>query len=142
MLTRRKLMNVIGGSMLALLACASGAAAQQQIIQDGPPPELRKNLDAFQKAFNSGSADQYEAMAKTAFSPEYLKQQTAEQRKAEYTKWHAAFGSIKFRQVNRNGMDAPLEIQIEGTTSGGMMWINVNDDTSKLTSVKAEPAKK
>jgi hypothetical protein len=139
MFSRRTFMTIIAASMLL---CAARASAQEVIVQDGPPPALRKNLDAFQKAFNSGKADEYEAMAKTAFTPEYLKQQTPEQRKAEYTKWHEAFGSIKFRRVNRNGMDAPLEIEVEGTVGGGTMWINVNDDTSKLFGVKAQPAKK
>jgi hypothetical protein len=133
MYLRRVLMSVMA---VAMLMCARPAVAQQ-IIQTGPPPELRKNLDAYQKAFNSGSADEYEAMAKVTFTPEYLKRQTAEQRKAEYTKWHKAFGTIKFDRVERNGMDAPLEITVKGSVASGVMWIEIDDDTSKLVGVKA-----
>lgn len=134
MSTRRMVMGVIGA---ALLMCAVPAAAQE-IIQTGPPPELRKNLDAFQKAFNSGNVDEYETMAKATFTPEYLKRQTADQRKAEYTKWHKAFGTIKFERVERNGMDAPLQISVKGSVASGVMWIDLDDATSKLAGVKGD----
>lgn len=134
MSTRRMFMGVIGA---ALLLSAVPAAAQE-IIQTGPPPELRKNLDAFQKAFNSGSADEYEAMAKVAFTPESLKKQTVEQRKADYTKWHKAFGAIKFERVERNGIDAPLQVFVKGSTASGVMWIDLDDATSKLTGVRVD----
>jgi hypothetical protein len=138
MLTRRSMLSVLSGAMLL---CFAAPVAAQEIVTTGPPPELRKNLDAFQKAFSSGDAAQYEAMAKTAFTPEYLKQQTPEQRKAEYTKWFAAFGAIKFQQVMRNSPDAPLEITVKGAVASGLMWIDVDDETSKLAGVKAEAHK-
>lgn len=140
MFTRRSLLGFVSGAML--LCVAVPAVAQQQIIQNGPPPELRKNLDAFEAAFSSGDAAKYEAMAKTSFTPEYLKKQTPEQRKAEYVKWFAAFGAIKFQQVQRNGMDAPLEVHVKGTVASGTIWIDVDDMSSKLSGVKAEAEKK
>lgn len=138
MFTRRSLLSVLSGIMLLVAASASA----QEMVVTGPPPELRKNLDAFQKAFNSGDAAQYEAMAKASFTPEYLKKQTADQRKAEFTKWHAAFGTIQFQRVERNGPDAPLQVFVKGTVASGTMWIDVDDMSSKLSGVKAEAEKK
>lgn len=139
MLTRRSMLSVLSGAMLLALAAP---AAAQEIIQTGPPPELRKNLEAYQKAFNSGSADDYEAMAKATFTPEYLKRQTAEARKKEYTAWFAGFGSIRFARVQRDGDDVPLEIEVQGSAASGVMWIDLDDATSKLAGIRAEVAKK
>lgn len=139
MFTRRSMLGVLSGVMLL---CAAAPVTAQEVIRTGPPPELRKNLDAFQKAFSSGSAEQYEAMAKTSFTPEYYKTQTAEQRKADYTKWFAAYGEIKFERVERNGMDAPLQVFVKGSVASGVMWLDVDDDSSKLAGVRVEPVKK
>ena len=136
MLTRRSMFTVLSAAMLL---CAASAAAAQEVVMTGPPPELRKNLDAFQKAFSSGAADQYEAMSKTVFTPEYAKKQTAEQRKAEFTKWFAAFGTIQFNRVERNGgPDSPLQVFVKGSKASGVMWIDVDDDTSKIRGIRVE----
>ena len=125
-------------------ACAAPAAAQEVIIQDGPPPALRKNLDAFKAAVNAGAADQYEAMAKAAFTPELLASRTPAQRKAEFDKIRAAFGTVAFERIERNGgPDAPLQVFIKGSTASGVIWIGLDEDTSRFTSVKPEwPVKK
>jgi hypothetical protein len=129
------------GLMASAVALTAGGSSAQEIIVDGPPLPLRKNLDAFQKAFNSGEAAQYEAMAKAAFSEGYLKSQTADERKKAYTKWHAAFGSIKFEQVERRGPDAPLQVFFKGTVASGVMWMELGE-ASKIASIKVEGEKK
>ncbi len=139
MFNRRSLLSVLFG----LLVCGAAVpASAQEIIVDGPPPALRKNLDAFQTAFSSGNADQYEAMIQTSFTPEYVKKQTPAQRKADYLKWFAQYGKIRFQRVERNGMDAPLEISVNGSVGSGAMWIEVDDASSKLMSLRVEPVKK
>jgi hypothetical protein len=129
------------GLMAGAFALTAGSASAQEIIVDGPPLPLRRNLDAFQKAFNSGDAAQYEAMAKTAFSEGYFKSQTTDERKKAYTKWHAAFGSIKFEQVERRGPDAPLQVFFKGTVASGVMWMELGE-ASKIASIKVEGEKK
>ncbi len=137
MVTRRVMVGLIAGAA----ALTAGGIFAQEIVVGGPPLPLRKNLDAFQKAFNSGDPAQYEAMAKTAFSEGHLKGQTADERKKAYTKWHTAFGSIKFEQVERRGPDAPLQVFFKGTVASGVMWI-VLGEASKIGSIKVEGEKK
>ncbi|MEO8361884.1 MAG: hypothetical protein ABI672_17755 [Vicinamibacteria bacterium] len=135
MFTRRSALSLITAG--SLLGAALGPASAQQVVVGGPPPALRKSLDGFQKAFNSGSADDFEAMAKSTYTAEELKRQTAADRKKEYLKWHADFGTIQFRGVERRGPDAPLEISVKGSVASGIMWIEV-DDASRIDRVKAE----
>lgn len=135
---RRLLLTVFGALMFAL---AATPAMAQEVEVTGPPPELRKNLDAFIKAFNSGNADQFEAMAKTTFTPDYFKRQTPAERRRLYTKLVADFGTIQFQQVERNGPDAPLEISVKGSVASGMWWIDL-DESSRLAGLRAEVIKK
>lgn len=131
----------MAGLMTGALALTAASTFAQEVVVTGPPPALRKNLDAFQKAFNSGDAAQYEAMANTTFTDGYFKGQTADDRKKAYAKWHAAFGSIKFQQVERNGPDAPLQIFFKGSVASGVMWMELGD-ASKIAGVKVEGEKK
>lgn len=128
-------------AMLAMTAVS--ANAQQVVVQDGPPPALRKNLDAFKAAVN-GTAEQYEAMSKTAFTADLAKSQTPAQRKAEFEKIRAAFGTIAFERIERNGgPDAPLQVFVKGSVASGVIWIGLDEETSKFTSLKPEyPVKK
>lgn len=137
------MMKKIAMFVLVLLAStAASAAAQEIIVQDGPPPALRKNLDALKAAVN-GTAEQYEAMAKTAFTAELLKSQTPAQRKADYDKIRAAFGTIAYERIERNGgPDAPLQVFVKGSTASGFIWIGLDEETSKFNSLKPEVAKK
>lgn len=128
--------------MVLLAATATSAAAQEVVVRDGPPPALRKNLDAFKAAVN-GTLEQYEAMAKTAFTADLLKSQTPAQRKADYDKMRAGFGTIAFERIERNGgPDAPLQVFVKGSTASGAIWIGLDEDTSKFTSIKPEVVKK
>ena len=134
MFKNRFVLSVIGG--LLLLGAAAPALAQEVVVT-GPPPELRKNLDAFLKAFNSGDAAAFEAMAKTTFTPGYFKRQTPEERKAAYTKMHGAFGSIQFNRVERNGPDAPLQAFVKGSVASGVFWIDL-DESHRIDGLRTE----
>jgi len=136
MFKSRILLSVIGA---VLLLGATPAWAQEMVVT-GPPPELRRNLDAFQKAFNSGDAAAYETMAKATFTPGYLKQQTADERKAAYTKMRTTFGTIKFEQVERNGPDAPLQVSVKGSAASGTFWIDL-DESHRIDGLKVEAGK-
>lgn len=126
--------------MAMMLVAAVPAVAQQVVVRDGPPPALRKNLDAFKAAVN-GTAVKYEAMAKTVFTAELLKTQTPAERKADFDRMRAAFGTIDFDRIERNGgPDAPLQVFVKGSIANGVIWIGLDEDTSKFVSVKPEPA--
>lgn len=130
--------KVMAFVMFLLTMAAVSAAAQQVVVQDGPPPALRKNMDAYKAALN-GTSEQYEAMAKTVFADELLKAQTPAQRKADWEKMHSSFGAIAFGRVERNGgPDAPLQITVKGALGDGVLWISLDDDTSRFTSIKPE----
>lgn len=126
--------------MAVVLVAAVPAVAQQVVVQDGPPPALRKNLDAFKAAVN-GTAAAYEAMAHDVFTADFVKARTPAQRKAEYDKIRAAFGTVAFERIERNGgPDAPLQVFVKGSIANGVIWIGLDEDTSKFVSVKPEPA--
>lgn len=126
-----------------LMVMATPALAQEVVVQGGPPPALRKNLDAFKAAIN-GTADEYETMAKTVFDASLLKAQTPAERKADHDRIRAYFGTIEFNRIERNGgPDAPLQVFAKGASATGVIWIGIDDDTSKFLSVKPEiPIKK
>jgi hypothetical protein len=137
MFRNRFVLGVIGG---LLLMGAAAPAFAQEVVVTGPPPELRKNLDAFMKAFNSGDAAAFEAMAKAAFTPGYLKRQTPDERKAAYTKMHSTFGTIQFNRVERNGPEAPLQAFVKGSAASGVFWIDL-DESSRIDGLRTEVAK-
>jgi hypothetical protein len=117
----------------AMVVMAVPASAQEVVT--GPPPVLRQNLDAFLKGFNAAPAD-YEAMAKATFSPAFYKSQTPEQRATEYKKLRADFGTIQFQRVERQGPDAPLEIEVKGSVASGTFWIEL-DENHRVAGIRA-----
>jgi len=137
------MMKKMTACVMFLLSMAAVSAAAQEVVVTGPPPALRKNMDAFKGAVN-GTPAEYEAMAKAVFTDEFFKSQTPAQRKAELDKMHAAFGTIAFERIERNGgPDAPLQVFVKGSTASGVIWIGLDDDTSKFMSFKVEyPIKK
>jgi hypothetical protein len=136
------MMKKVFSSVVFLLAMAAVSAAAQEVVVTGPPPALRKNMDAFRAAVN-GTPAEYEAMAKTVFTDEFYKSQTPAQRKADLEKMRAAFGTIAFGRVERNGgPDAPLQVSVKGSVGEGVLWIGLDDDTSKFMSIKPEFPKK
>jgi hypothetical protein len=129
--------------MCVLTMVAVPAMAQGVVVQGGPPPALRKNLDAFKTAVN-GTAEQYETMAKTVFDAALFKAQTPAERKADFDRMRAFFGKLEFNNIQRNGgPDAPLQVFVKGSANEGVIWIGIDDATSKFISVKPEiPVKK
>ena len=59
------------------------SVAAQERRPGGPPPEIRARIDAFVKAFNSGNAEEFEAMAKANMTPELHAKMPAAQRAKE-----------------------------------------------------------
>ena len=137
MFTRRVILTVLGAAVLLFSATP---AAAREVVVTGLPPELLKDLDGFMKAFNSGNADQFEAMAAAAFTPEYLKSQTAAARKAAFAKMVKEFGAIKIERVERNGPEAPLEAFVKGTVASGVFWIEL-DESSRFAGIRTEVVK-
>jgi hypothetical protein len=139
MFTRRFVIGLAGSVWLSL--AAAGSVLAQEIVTTGPPPALRANVTAFVKAFNSGSSDEWEAMAKSVFTPAFFKKQTAAERKLAYTKMRAEFGTIAVDRVERQGgPDAPLQIVVKGSVASGTFWVDL-DEASRFDSLKAEVSK-
>jgi hypothetical protein len=138
MFKRRLVLGIPGVLMLALMTASTSA---QEIITTGPPPELRAHLDSFFKAFNSGSAEEWEAMARAAFTPGFLKRQTADERKKAYLSLHSDFGTIALDHVERQGPDAPIQVFVKGSVASGVIWIEL-DDVSRFDGLKGEIKKK
>jgi hypothetical protein len=130
---RRLIMTVFGTALVALVA---GRASAQEVVVTGPPPELRAHLGAFVKAVN-GTPEQWEAMAKATFTPEFLKRETPVERKALYTRLRTKFGTVQVERVERNGPEAPLQVFIKGSTTSGIIWITL-DDASMFAGIKPE----
>jgi CubicO group peptidase (beta-lactamase class C family) len=73
-------------------------------------------IDAFVKAFNSGSAEQFEAMAKEHYTPAFFARRPASARAAAYQEMFAEFGRITADRVTRNGPGGPLNLHVKGAT--------------------------
>ena len=89
--------------------------APAQEVRGGPPPEIRALVDSFLKALNADAAA-WEAMAKERFSAEHLKQANAADRKQLFDKIRADFGTVTFERAVREGPEAPLQLQVKGST--------------------------
>jgi CubicO group peptidase (beta-lactamase class C family) len=112
-----------------LLSCAVSLPAQQ-VVKKEAPPELRALLDGFVKAVNSGSPEAWEAFAQERFSPALLKTQSAEERKQQYERLRAALGNIAFDRVTRRGPDAPLELNVKGSTgTSGVISLELEESS-------------
>jgi CubicO group peptidase (beta-lactamase class C family) len=105
-------------------------AAGQQRVVGGPPPEIRGHVDAFVKALNSGSSDQWEKMAQEHYSPAHLKRHSAEQRKQMFENLRRDFGNISVGRVEREGPDdAPLQLYTKGSTgASGVIELELEQD--------------
>lgn len=102
--------------LAVLVFCTSPAAAQERVV-GGPPPEIRAHIEAFLAAFNSGSAEQWEAMAQEHFTSGLLSRRPAEERKRLYERMRGELGAVSRESVRRRGPDAPLELHVR--TAGG-----------------------
>lgn len=85
--------------------------------QEGPPPEIRQHVQALVAAYNSGSAEQWEAMAQEHFAPAGLAGRSAADRRDLLERLRGDFGnSITLDRVTREGPDAPLKLHVKGAT--------------------------
>jgi D-alanyl-D-alanine carboxypeptidase len=100
-------------SLLFAIVLPALSATQER---SGPPPEIRTLIDSFIKAVNSGSAEQFETMAKAHFSPAYLAKQTAADRARLLSEIRKQFGTATMERVVREGPDEPLEVNVKGST--------------------------
>ncbi|MEO7272166.1 MAG: serine hydrolase domain-containing protein [Vicinamibacterales bacterium] len=107
---------------------ASALAQVQERVITGPPPGERATIDAVVKAL-SGDAGGWEAMAKARFAPDLLTKQTAADRSAAFEQLRTDFGSVKPGRIMRRGPDAPVEIQITGSTGmEGVVTLDLTDE--------------
>jgi hypothetical protein len=112
-----------------VLSCTVSVPAQQ-VVRKEAPPELRALLDGLVKAVNSGSAEAWETFAQERFTPALLKRQSADERRQQYERLRAQFGSIAFDRVTRRGQDAPLELNIKGSTgAAGVIGLELEETT-------------
>ena len=99
-----------------LVAVLPVATLTQERVVGGPPPEIRALIDSFVKAVNAGAADQFEAMAAAHFSPAYLAKQSPADRARLLGAIRKQFGTINPSRTTREGPDAPLELNVTGST--------------------------
>jgi D-alanyl-D-alanine carboxypeptidase len=116
--------SIVSAACVLLLFSAIPSA--QQVVRTGPPPEIRALFDAFTQAFNSGSAETWEAFTQARFAPALLQKFNAEQRAAMYRQLVNDFGTIAIAGVRREGPDAPLQMNVKGTTGSGTFTITLD----------------
>src|ERR1044071_4582079 len=99
-----------------LLLVVLTVSAQERVV-GGPPPEIRDHLSSMVKAYNSGSADEWEKFAQAHYAPEALKSRTPEQRKQLFDRMHGDFGAtLAISRVEREGPSAPLQVHVKGAS--------------------------
>jgi D-alanyl-D-alanine carboxypeptidase len=113
-------------SAACVLALSAVTLSAQQVVRSGPPPEIRALFDAFTQAFNSGSAESWEAFTQARFAPALLQKSNAEQRAAMYRQLVSDFGTIAIEGVRREGPDAPLQMNVKGTKGIGTFAITLD----------------
>ncbi len=106
---------------LLVFALAGTLTAGEQ----GPQPGVRLVIDAFTKAVISGSADQYESMARAHFAPELLATQTPAERAARFKALADEFGTITIEGVRRQGPGAPLDVIVKGSKASGAIVLEL-----------------
>jgi CubicO group peptidase (beta-lactamase class C family) len=128
--------------LLCAAACTTIAIARAQPT-GGPPPEIRALIEAFVAGAN-GTPAQWEAMAKERFAPGYLKKTTEESRAAMHARIKKEFGTVTRDRVMREGPDAPLELNIKGSTgAAGVIRLSIEADSPyRITSIEIAPAGK
>lgn len=114
-------------SSLVLSLIVSAAVSGQEAARSGPPPEMRALFDAIVQAVNGGSAPGWEAFAQERFSASLLKQQSREERAELHRRLVDGFGTIAIGRVNRQGPDAPLELNIKGSKGSGVIVVELAD---------------
>lgn len=114
-------------TIAAVAIAASVTLSAQQVLRAGPPPEIRALFDALVQAFNSDSAEAWEAFTQARFLPALLQKYSRDQRAAMYRQLVNDFGTIAIESVRREGPDAPLQMNINGTKGSGVFAITLDE---------------
>ncbi|HEX6164163.1 MAG TPA: serine hydrolase domain-containing protein, partial [Vicinamibacterales bacterium] len=109
-----------------VIAATATVPARQVVRSGGPPPEIRALFDAFTTAFNSGSADAWEAFVQARFAPALLEKYSKEQRDEMYRRLAGDFGTIAIGRVTREGPDAPMQLNVKGSKGSGVFTLGVD----------------
>jgi D-alanyl-D-alanine carboxypeptidase len=126
---------IYAGTVAGALLVMPGPAAQV-VKTGGPPPAIRAIIDGLVQAVNGGNADAWEAYAQERFSPELVKGQSAEERRLQFERIRAEFGTITIGAVERRGPSAPLELNVKGTRASGVIALALDSGTpSRVTSI-------
>lgn len=111
--------------LLAYVLLFALRVAGEQDIFGGPPPEMRSHVDAFVKALNSGSSNQWERMAQEHFSPAQLRRRSVEERKQTFENLRSHLS--RAGRTPRSGR--PLQLYAEGSTGmRGVMELELERD--------------
>ena len=121
--------RIVFTTLFLSLIIAATAQAQVEVRKEAPP-EIRQLISAVVQAVN-GTAENFEAFAQERFAPELLKKQTQADRAALHRKMSDTFGQIAVGAVRREGPDAPLQLQVKGEKSNGVIFIDV-DGSAKI----------
>lgn len=125
-------------SLLLVFTIVAGQVFAGQ-LRTGPPPEIRALFDAFTQAMNSGSADTWEAFVQARFAPALAQKTTPEQRAQMYAMLTKDFGAITIERVNREGPDAPLQVNVKGSSGNGVFILSIDDSSPpRITSFGVE----
>ena len=87
-------------------------------------PELRAHIDAYVKALSSGSADQFEAMAKAHYAPALLAR-NPDQRPQMVARVHADFGELS---IASEDMTSPTHVELAMKSSTNSMPLTIAID--------------
>ena len=124
---------------ILVIAATITLPARQVVRTGGPPPEIRALFDAFTEAMNSGSADAWEAFVQARFAPALLQKYSKEQRAEMYKQLAADFGTIAIGRVNREGPDAPLQLNVKGSKGSGVFMLGIdNSNPPRIVSFGVE----
>jgi D-alanyl-D-alanine carboxypeptidase len=116
--------------MVSLIISCAVSLPAQQVVRKEAPPEIRDLVEAVVTAVNSGSHDAWEAFGQQRLSPGLLKRQSAEERKQQYERLRAEFGTIALDRVTRRGPDAPLELNVKGSTGkSGVIALELDESS-------------
>lgn len=125
-------------SLLLVFTMVAGQAFAGQ-VRTGPPAEIRALFDAFTQAMNSGSADTWEAFVRARFAPALAEKTTPQQRAQMYAMLAKDFGTITIERVNREGPDAPLQLNVKGASGNGVFILGIdNSSPPRITSFGVE----
>jgi CubicO group peptidase (beta-lactamase class C family) len=115
---------IIDGMRSGLAAGALLVAARLAAPVAAQPPDIRSHIDAYVAALSSGSAEQFEAMAKAHFTPELLAR-APDQRPQMLARVHADFGAMDIAGVV---MTSPTHADLQMHSATNSMPLTIGMD--------------